>query len=64
MFKIIFYEDKNGYSELREQLNLLAARSVSNKSARIQHKKILLLLELLEEKGTYLPRNLQNIYET
>lgn len=55
MFKIEYYEDKNGYSELREQLNQLAQSAPTNKSARILLANIRNITELLKEHGTYLP---------
>ena len=55
MFKIEFYEDRNGYSELREQIRQLAINSKKNKNERIQNNKIWFFIELLNQKGTYLP---------
>lgn len=55
MFKIEYYEDKNGYSELREQLNQLAQSAPTNKLARILLANIRNMTELLKEHGTYLP---------
>lgn len=51
MFKIEFYEDRNGYSELREQLRQLAINSKKNKNERIQNNKIWFFIELLNQKG-------------
>ena len=55
MFDIKFYEDSCGNSEIKEEIKELARRSVSNKNDRIQHRKILLLINLLSERGTFLP---------
>lgn len=35
MFNVLFYEDKNGYSELYNDLMELARNSPTNKDARI-----------------------------
>lgn len=58
MFSIVFYEDKNGYSELNEQLMELAKRAVTNKDARIQFNQINYCVELLKNQGTRLPNNI------
>ncbi len=55
MFNVLFYEDKNGRSELDDQLMELARKSNSNKNARIQFKQIMLYVELLRKNGTGLP---------
>ena len=55
MFNIAFYEDKNGHSELENQLMELAKKSNSSKDARIQFKQIMLYIELLRSNGTKLP---------
>ena len=46
MYDIIFYEDKNGYSEINEELMDLARKAISNKDARIQLKQITLYIDL------------------
>ena len=58
MYEIIFYEDKNGYSELYENLQKLANQSLTNKDARIQLKQITLYIELLKLQGTSLSINI------
>ena len=68
MFKVIFYEDKNGKSELNDFLLDLAKRSSSNKDARIQLKQITLYIDLLKRQGTKMPENItkhlvEDIYE-
>lgn len=55
MFKIKFYEDKNGYSELHEQLNQLAEKSKKDKNSRILYQGIQLMIDALSKYGTYLP---------
>ena len=58
MYKIVFYEDKNGKSELYDRLQALAESSSSNKDARIQLKQIALYIELLKCNGIRLPVNI------
>lgn len=58
MFKVIFYEDKTGYSELFELLSALAEKAPSDKDKRIQLKQITLHIELLKQQGTRLPNNI------
>ena len=68
MYKVVFYEDSQGHSELYEQILELAAKSKNNKDARIQHKQIFFYIELLKNQGSNLPTNIskhlqENIYE-
>ena len=42
MYNIVFYEDKNGFSKLNDELMELAKKADSNKDARIQFKQITL----------------------
>lgn len=68
MFNIIFYEDKNGYSKLYNDLINLSNESINNKDARIQLKQITLYIELLKMHGTKLSSNItkhliDNIWE-
>lgn len=68
MFNIIFYEDKNGRSELYNDLMILSKKSTNNKNARIQLKQITLCIELLKIHGTKLSSNItkhlvDNIWE-
>ena len=51
MYKIIFYKDKNGYSEIEEYLQLLALKRYSNKDCKIKFTKITTYIDLLSEKG-------------
>ncbi len=55
MYNIIFYENKNGESELYKQLIELAKESETNKDARIQFNQISMCIDLLKEQGTKLP---------
>lgn len=55
MYTIEFYEDSRGNSSVWQFLENLRIKALTNKDARIQYKQICLCLNLLEEKGTYLP---------
>ena len=52
MFKILFYKDKNGYSDIQEYLDILQERGKTSKTARINHEKILAYITLLKRSGT------------
>ena len=54
MYKVVLYEDQNGNSEIKEQLDDLKERSLLNKDARIQYKSIMLHVFLLQENGTWI----------
>ena len=58
MYKIIFYENKNGHSELYEELMRIAKGAGRNKDLRIQYKQITYCVELLKNQGTNLPTNI------
>ena len=58
MYEIIFYENKNGYSELYEELVALSNTASTNKNNRIQLKQITFCIELLKQQGTMLPNNI------
>ena len=58
MFNIIFYEDKNGISELYNEIMALTKKAVSDKNSRIQFKQITLYIELLKTNGTKLSSNI------
>lgn len=58
MFKIEFYSTAEGTSELWDFLDILQQKSVKNKDARIQHKQILMYIQLLEDHGTRLGENI------
>ncbi len=58
MFNIIFYEDKNGYSELYDELMKLTNKAITDKNTRIQLKQIILYIELLKKQGTKLSSNI------
>lgn len=52
MYEIIFYEDKNGKSEIADFIRELNHKSAANKESRINSNKIIAYLDLLEEFGT------------
>ena len=54
MFKIEFYSTADGTSELWDFLDDLQRKSAKNKDARIQHKQIVMYIQLLEDHGTQL----------
>jgi phage-related protein len=54
MFDIRFFEDKKGYSAVKEYIDELQKQADSNKDSRIKLKKIYEYLNLLSENGTYL----------
>jgi len=54
MFKIEFYEDKNGYSETYEWVMELDKKAQNSKDARIRLKKFVEYTELLKQCGTYI----------
>lgn len=58
MFNIEFYSTADGTSELWDFLDSLHQKSVKNKDARIQHKQILMYIQLLEDHGTRLGENI------
>ncbi len=55
MYRIDFYKDENGESELLDFIRGLLLSSGTNKDARIQYDKIYSQIGLLREKGTSLP---------
>lgn len=52
MYQILFYEDKNGHSEIIEYINELRMKSVTSKQERINFNKIVAYIDMLEEYGT------------
>ena len=58
MYKIEFYEDEHGFSELNESLLELAAKSPKSKDARIQFNQITYYIELLKNQGAILPEKI------
>lgn len=52
MYKVIFYRDKKGNEPIRELLEELEKKAFTSKHDRIQYKKILLFISVLEKLGT------------
>lgn len=52
MYKVEFYEDKNGRSEVFEFINNLEKRSFLSKKHRIDYNKIIAYINMLGEMGT------------
>lgn len=51
-YKIVFWQDENGYSEAQGYIMELKNKSVKSKDARIKLNKIVEYLEMLETYGT------------
>ena len=58
MFKVNFYRDSKGHSEIEEFLSSLAKQAHTNKDAKIQLKQISLCIELLMKFGTRIGENI------
>ncbi len=58
MYRIEFYEQEDGKSELWEFLEEMRIKSDFSKDARIQYKQMVLYIQLLSEKGTRMPDNI------
>lgn len=58
MFEIEFYEDSHGISELWNFLDDLQKKAIKSKDARIQHEQISFYIELLQQNGTRLGKNI------
>ncbi len=58
MYNIDFYEDDRGISDIRNFLDTLLEQSMTNKDARIQYKQLARYIELLQENGTNLPKEI------
>ena len=52
MYKIEFYEDKNGHLEIADYFYELAKKAKTDKNARINKNKIFSYMKALEEYGT------------
>lgn len=53
-FEIVFYEDKNGKSDIYDFLESLRYKSKTSKDARIQYRQLSLYIELLANNGSVL----------
>lgn len=58
MFKIEFYSTADGVSELWDFLDNLQQKATKSKNARIQHKQIIMYIQLLDDHGTRLGENI------
>ena len=68
MYKIEFYENQRGESDVWDFLEALRVKSETSKDARIQYNQILFYIDLLAKNGTNLPTNItkhleENIWE-
>ena len=68
MYKIEFYENRRGESDVWDFLEALRVKSETSKDARIQYNQILFYIDLLAKNGTNLPTNItkhleENIWE-
>lgn len=52
MYNIIFYEDKNGKSDVAEYIKELKEKARTSKESRVNFNKIVAYLDILEEIGT------------
>ena len=52
MYQILFYEDKNGHSDIVEYIKELRTKSVTSKTDKINFNKIVAYIDMLEEYGT------------
>lgn len=52
MYEIIFYEDKNGHSNVMDFIKKLSKDAEKSKESRINLNKIIVYLDLLAEMGT------------
>ena len=58
MYRVEFYETKDGQCPVWEFLERLREKASTNKDARIQHKQASLYIELLQQNGTRLNDNI------
>lgn len=63
MYKIEFYENQHGESEVWDFLEALSMKSGTSKDARIQYNQILFYIDLLAKNGTNLPANITKYLE-
>lgn len=52
MYKIEFYEDKNGKSDVADFIKNLDEKAATSKASRINFNKIVAYMDMLEEMGT------------
>lgn len=53
-YNIVFWQDKNGYSETQDYIMGLKNKSIKSKDARVKLNKIVEYMEMLEAYGTEL----------
>ena len=63
MYRIEFYEKRNGTSDVWNFLEELREKSKTNKDARIQYDQIIFYIDLLAHNGTRLPSKFYFYYE-
>lgn len=51
MYRIDFYRDKNGVSEVEDFINELRQKSLTSKDARIQYEQVMYHLKFLRKAG-------------
>ena len=61
MYDVIFYQDKNGYSEVESLLKLMNKDAETNKDSRINLNKIIAYINKLKKSGTRLGDSVTNI---
>ena len=52
MFKVIFYEDIKGYSDVKSFIKQLREDSIKDKNARINFNKTVAYIDIIQEMGT------------
>lgn len=52
MYNIIFYEDKNGYSEVYSLLRVMEKDAITNKESRINRNRMIAFIDKLKVSGT------------
>ena len=63
MYRVEFYEKRNGTSEVWNFLEELREKSRTNKDARIQYEQIIFYIDLLARNGTRLPSKITKYLE-
>lgn len=58
MFTIDFYETASGYSDILDFLTTLEEKKKTDKDARVQYQQLAYYIQLLQDNGTQLPRNI------
>jgi phage-related protein len=52
LYKVVIYEDRSGYSDVKTFISGLKKQSSTNKDSRINFNKVIAYIDLLEEMGT------------